>query len=362
MGVILFTAICDHLWVKDFFYHLNPQNYLEYINRVGNALFIRKSSGQGELLLNFLIKKELIFYFIIFIVFVIQGIRFLEYREKFDWKKRGAFSLALAGLSLGIIFTIINLLKPDWYLQYHYNYCVFIPWIIAFCSVLGFYDEVEFKKTGISNLDIISGFLSVFFLIALFTTEEFSSSYLLSPSFGRLFFVAYWWIHVFAITLVLGAGNYLRKHGYQKVATVLFLTGCFVIIWHNALWAHDVPSYKRELHTETKTFLLKYRELSKSAPVISLDLSVPRGDEIMKTLFLTRLAGVEILDSYKRKDFGEILKTKPVPFYVLTKSGNYENLKKEADAIDLRLTDTQDDVYFGCSFFKIISPEKLLKE
>lgn len=96
--------------------------------------------------------------------------------------------------------------------------------------------------------------------------------------------------------------------------------------------------------------------------MISCDLSVPRGDEIMKTLFLTPLPGVEILDSYKRKDFGKILKIKPVPFYVLTKSGNYENLRKEADAIGLRVTDTQDDVYFDCSFFKIISPEKPLKE
>ena len=134
------------------------------------------------------------------------------------------------------------------------------------------------------------------------------------------------------------------------------------MIWHNAFWAHDVPGYKRVLHTQTKTFLDKYRELSKSAPVISCDLSVPREDEIAKVLFLTRLADVEILDLYKRKDFGEILKTKPAPFYVLTKSGNYENLKKEADIIGLRIIDTRDGAYFGCSFFKIVGSEKPLKE
>ncbi len=174
--------------------------------------------------------------------------------------------------------------------------------------------------------------------------------------------MTYFWIHIFALALVLGAGNYLRNNGYRKITTFLFLIGCSVMIWHNAFWAHDVPEYKRVLHTQTKTFLEKYRELSKSAPVISCDLSVPRGDAIMKTLFLTGLAGVEIRDSYMRKDFGEILKTKPVHFYVLTKSGNYENLKREADAIGLRVIDTQDGVYFGCSFFKIISPEKPLKE
>ena len=238
-------------------------------------------------------------------------------------------------------------------IQFNHNYCIFIPWIIAFCSVLGFVEDVESKKIRVNKSDIISGFLSVFFIIAL---------YWISQPFGRFFHVTYFWIHIFALALVLGAGNYLRNNGYRKITTFLFLIGCSVMIWHNAFWAHDVPGYKRALHTETKTFLEKYRELSKSAPVISYDLSVPRGDEIMKTLFLTRLAGVEILDSYKSKDFGAILKTKPVHFYVLTKSGNYENLKREADAIGLRVIDTQDDVYFGCVFFKIISPEKLLKE
>jgi len=362
LGVILFIAACDRYWLNDFLYHLNPKNYLAYIDNIGNAMFVYQSPGYGELLFAYLGKRELIFYFIIFIVFVIQGVRFLEYREKFDWKRKGSFSLALVGLSLGIIFTIINLLKPDWYLQYHYNYCIFIPWIIAFCSVLGFIGEVESKKTTVSKSEIASGCLSVFFIIALFTTGELSSSYLLNSSFGRLFCVAYIWIHVFTIALVLGAGNYLRNNGYRKITTFLFLIGCFVIIWHNAFWAHDLPEYKKELHTETKAFLEKYRELSKSAPVISCDLSVPRGDEIMKTLFLSRLAGVEILDSYKSKDLGEILKTKPVPFYVLTKSGNHENLKKEADSTGLRVIEIQDDVYFGCAFFKIVSSEKPLKE
>ncbi len=362
LGVMLFIAIGDHLFVKDFFYHLNPQNYLEYKNYVGNALFIRKSSGKGQLLLYFFNKQELIFYSIIFIVFVIQGSRFLEYREKFDWKKRGAFCLALAGLSLGIICTIVNLFIPGFPILYHYNYCIFIPWIIAFCAILGFNEEIESKKNRISKSDIISAFLSIFFIISIFTTGNLSSSYLLRPSFGRIFYVAYFWIHVFGIALVLVAGNYLRNKGFRKITAFLFLIGCFVIIWHNAFWAHDVPGYKRELHTETKTFIEKYRELSKSSPVILCDLSVPRGDEIMKTLFLSRLAKREIMHSYRRKDLGEILKTKPVPFYMLTKSGNYENLKKEAGAIGLRVIDIQDIDYFGCSFFKIVSSEKPLKE
>ena len=68
------------------------------------------------------------------------------------------------------------------------------------------------------------------------------------------------------------------------------------------------------------------------------------------------------MNTYMRKDLGENIKTRPVPFYILTKSGNYENLKKEADAIGLRVIDIQDIDYFGCSFFKIVSSEKPLKE
>ena len=356
LAVMLFIASCDYLWLNDFFFHLNPQNYLVYNNFIASKLINLNAPATGTILFYYLEQPDLIFYFIIFIVFIIQGLRFLENRENFDWKKRGSFSLALAGVILGIIFTKNDLSYPGWSVLPNYNYCIFIPWIIAFCSVLGFIKENEFEKTKFSKSDIISGFLSILFIFAIFTTGDTLYSNFLRPSFGRFFYVAFWWVHIFAIALILVAGNYLRKNGYRKITTFLLLIGCFVIIWHNAFWAHGVPSYKRKLNTETIAFLEKYRELSKSASIIPSDCDVARGFEIKATLLLSRLADEEDLVFYSRKDFGVILKSKPVPFYVLTKSEN-ELLKKEADAIGLRVIDNQDDAYFGCSFFKIVSVE-----
>ena len=339
-GIIAFIAINDGYWLHDFSYHLNPKNYFAYKDHMGNKVLEYKDLDQGLLLFSYLNLKEFIFYFIIFIAFVIQGTRFLGSKKIFDWRKNAAFWLAFSGLSTGIILTINSFRHPWMNAQPRFNYCIFIPWIIAFCSILGFVDEPKSIKTKVSISDIISGFLVVFFIIALLTTRDLSAGNSLNQPLGRFLSVSYFWVHVFAIALVLGAGNHLRSSGNRKKSLYIFLIGCFVMIWHNAFWANDMPSYKRQLHTETKNFLTNYRKLSKSAPVISYDLSMPRGDDIAKILFLSRLAGKEIIDSYLMKDFTEILKTQDVPFYILTKPDNYEHLKKKATAVNLKLIDT----------------------
>jgi len=364
-GVMLFIAFNDYIWLGDFFYHLDPGYYLVCKNDIAFKLarVFEGSTGRPQSLITLLTDNMFIPYLIFFITFSFQGFSFLVDKESFDWKKRGSFSLAIGGLSLAIFFSIVSLAHRGWWERPHYNYCIFVPWGIAFCSILRFFKEREPKKKWIDKPDIIAGCLSIVFLIVLFTTR-YASFDLSRPSLGRFFSLVSLWIIVISTILVLAAGNYLSRIGYKKIIVFIFLTGCFGIIWNNANGAtqFSADSKKINLFLQTRLFLEKYQELSQKARIVPVNCDGGRGYELEITLLLAKLIDRKNLNYFDRKDkLPEVLNSVPLPFYLMTKY-DAKFLAHEADAVGFRIIPVADGTYFDCSFYLIVRSDEAEKK
>ena len=354
---MLFIAICDYLWVGDLFYHLNPHNYLMYKNFLSSKMAEIKDPSQGRPLE--ITDGWFIAYLIFFAAFLFHVSSFFEFRKNLDWKKRGMLSFALVGLSLVIIFARTSLLHPGFWVHPQYNYCLFIPWIISFCSILTFKDVTESDRTWTCKLNIIAYILSFLFIIALLTTRDSHYYNWEGSPFGRFFYIASLWILIFAIALILVAGKFLRNNVHQKMAVLIFLIGSFGIMWHNANWTHKISadSYLIKTYFQTKSFLRKYRELSKKAPVVPIDCNVSNAFELRASLLLSKLASQKSLNFfYRTENLKEILKNISIPFYILTKYET-EFLTHEANSIGLNVAPVLDGTYFDCSFYQIAKAE-----
>jgi len=363
LGVMLFIALNDYIWLGDFIFHLNPRNYFLYKNIVSVDLAGLNNMSSGRPL--DITDGWLIAYLIFFMAYLYQGMNSLKNRGNFNWKNRGSFSLALAGFSLIILFARTSFLHPGWWVQSHYSYCLIVPWIVAFCSFIRFIEEPESKKGKPSKSDFMSGLLSILFVITLFTTKN-SHIYSLSRlSFGRFFYLFSLWILIFAITLILITGNYLHRNGYRKTAAFFFLIGCIGIMWHNANWAAKFSSeaFNKKEYIQTNAFLEKYRDLLKKAPVIPIHCNVSRSFELFASLRLAKLIDEKNIKSFiEKRNLQSVIRANSAPFYVLTKKDDADSLAQEANAQSRRVISVQNGSFFDCSFYLISHLDQVDKE
>jgi hypothetical protein len=351
LGVLAFLVVCDSIWLRETLYHLNPQNYIDYKNYLGSLP--AKPQNLKMLFFDFLVKKELIFYYLLLFAFGLQVFHFIKSSDSNGWRKRGTLSIAFSGMTLAVLFTFADFNNPIWNVQYNYNYCVFIPWIIAFCSGMG-WKSIQYSDRGKKSQEpFIQGFLIAVFIFSIFTTGISLYQNLNRSSLGRFVYVNYFWLHILAIALVVFSNQYLPKPGHEKRGKVMFLIGCSVMIWHNAFWAHDLPAMKKNWTIETTNFLIKYRDLKKIWPVYPVACIIPRDAELKETLLLSRMASKDdIKYFYKTRFPQEILHSTSAPFFIFTK------LKKEeiqADVIQEGqfVVPVLEGTYFGGAFYLI---------
>jgi 4-amino-4-deoxy-L-arabinose transferase-like glycosyltransferase len=357
--VVLFIVICDKLWLGNIFYHLDLHTYINYIKYIGGLP--PRPQKMRMMFFQYAAKPQLIFYFILIFTIGIQSSRFLKNKFIANWKKRGGLFLAFAGLTLGGIFTYGDFSKPFFTVQYTYNYGVFIPWVIAFCSIIGWNTGLLWKNEEWNKAAILEWILAAVFLISIMTTGISLYDTIRQPSVGRLIYVSYLWIYILAISLVLLVDNYSFSLEHRKWARIFFIFGCSLMVWHNAFWSHDLPSSMKNDHIETKRLLQEYHALQENYPIYLIGCNIPRDGELAETLQLARLASDENLKYiWEKGDFKKLLKSFHMPFYVLTELKNEKEMISASDQ-SLLVLPLNEGTFYGCKFFLVGKPEDVYR-
>jgi hypothetical protein len=204
--------------------------------------------------------------------------------------------------------------------------------------------------------NIVCVFLSILFVIVIFLTRNVNEYYGGGQSpVGRFIHLGFLWMLVFSVAIVVHAGNYIAKNGFNKIYAALFILGYAGMICYSATYS-NIYSYnvgRMKLAEKTKTFIEKYRKLSQKNNVIPFDCNVSRSFEIRTTLLLSKLEDELGLDYFFAKEgIKKIIDNTKTPFYLFTRL-NPEILNQNLEPTGLHpIPDTAYD-FFGCKFYLI---------
>jgi 4-amino-4-deoxy-L-arabinose transferase-like glycosyltransferase len=358
LSALLFVAICDAVFIRDFFYHLNPRNYLHYFSSIKTKIVLYMNAEKGKPFMIDLLDPKYLTYFIFFIISSIQAFLFIERRKDFKWKMKGVFGLLITGLSVAFIYIRTDIYFPGYYFFEHYYYCLFIPWIVAFCSSLGFSRSEEKTKGFSSKTFFVCLTLCVFYIAILVNTTYLLKDSMSSRSVRNFLFFSSLWIFAASLIVIVITGNTLRRREASRAAVVLFILGCLGLCVHYA-YSIDITNSLRTTYNKTVRTLLKtYESLSKNHPVILFDCNVPRNDEIRMSLLLSKLAKQDDFACFS-KDAGlkEIVQQKKTSVYIFSKEPR-EALMRALNNLDVEIVLANKENLFGCQFYFIEKDQK----
>lgn len=341
-----FIAVCDHLFVQEFFYHLNPQNYIAYKDLIARKLSERMDPDRGKSIMGDFFDGVLRAYCVFFIIFLLQVTRSIQRKEIFTWEKRGVIAVSLVGISVFVDLLVVGVRYPGVYLLVHYYTCVYVPWIIAFCAMVGpMNNAVEEGRFIFRRETAVSVVIAATYVFWLLAARE-SPNYLFAKNFSFA-------ILVFCAVLGAASGNVGQKDHVGRLASFLFILGCAGMIWHGVTWGQLYVKETRwlESNKQVSTFLTRCKDLSRVHAVVPFDCNVPMGDEIREYMLLTKVVDAKAGEYFKSTEgLEKMLWDKDLPLYLLTRLASDE-LEKKLRSTEWSASAVEGSELYGCRVY-----------
>ena len=256
VGGFLFLSICDYIWLNDFFYHVDPGNYLAHLDRFNNQLredMIGYQSGTNwtstffeNLVTNAFPMAHIIAYISVYLTLIcIPGDRKYENRKYLSFS---IFLVSVISLTLHESFHV-------WYtaLKIHKRYMltIIIPFMLSLCCLLPFNKKEKNEHVSDSG-DLFDAALVCIFVVFFFITnrnesyfKELETAWKLGNS---LIHVYSFWFLLTGVSMALFFGRKLSLSVKQRRVKYLAYIGLGIIIWYSTTWGNIAAYSYRPTH------------------------------------------------------------------------------------------------------------------
>jgi len=238
---LLFLAVCDQIWLGEFFYHFDFSNYLSfsgkcvenlrhYINLSGvmwNPTFFEKFKGGGNI-------QYLIYIAIYLTLFSVPT------SKEFQKKKYLSFALFLVAVISIVFHEFLHVRNTMLQMHYRWMYTSTIPFILSFCTLLPYSSSHEKNGLRISrymSIALAITFTTLFFITRRKTSfyDEFITQWQLSNS---LFHVFSFWFFLLGAGMMLFYGFRVFSENQSRIRYMGLFLGVAIIIWYSTSWSH----------------------------------------------------------------------------------------------------------------------------
>lgn len=262
LACFLFMAICDFIWLDNFFLHLNPLNYFDFLSwfdgRVDSA---RSRTGYGiKWSATYLLTLCNYRYFHI-LLFAIVSLVLISTNTEESKKHRVYFAFAIFLISI-CSFTLHEAFHC-WSTRLpvfpRYMLTMNIPFILSFCILLPC--KIISEKNENQKEILFDCILVVYFIFIFFITRHYGDYYYILRTkwtlLNSILHVFSFWILLAGVGFTFYCGNFLHtnskpiKRSYQILLKTGFFAGIVIIISYSVFWGNDFSQNRTNKYIKT---------------------------------------------------------------------------------------------------------------
>ena len=366
-GAYLFISILNGIWLNDFFYHINPNSYFDFLNRF-NTQLVRDFVVINKWSPTFI--RQIIDYspWIIVYICALTMLFFLRLKHN-KYHSYVVFCIFFAGGMSFLIHEIVHVFYVGLNIHFRYMLSMIIPALIAFSILLPINERqaIEYKE-GVLSVNLL---LSIVFAISIFFLTKDTYYQALNQSWeleSRLINVFSFWFFLLGFGFIFYDSNKIIM--LKKIIPLLSLNviGYMMIISYSGLWANIQSKDLSHRAVEQRT--VSYERFKKNHGLIADRLLIANLEPTrnMQNYFeyiyldgeITRTNYMEIIKQEFSKDkkiINEMDEIKYNKYQYLLTHYDMETLKKRALGYNLKFNIKTTDhfsVYFGNTLYEII--------
>ncbi len=239
----LFMSINNQIWLNDFFYHINPNNYIAFLDRFDvqiSADMVKKNKWTPVFIKQIYGTAHWVSVYIALAL----SLFFLNY-TKANKKYFVAFTVASIAITSFVIHESVHLSYVGLNMHERYMFTMIIPILIAFAILVPLNEGVSkrFSQGKIS----VNLLLGLFFFAVLFLSRnptyyaDLASSWSLYNSVINVFS---FWIFLLGVGLLLFSANGNLKSENNRVPMLSAIAGFCIIILYSSIWGNIKSEYQ----------------------------------------------------------------------------------------------------------------------
>lgn len=251
LGLLILAGL-DSYFLGDFFYHLRPEIYFQYLNAMTSKL--HAGLPMRELYAKFVPHFLFIYPFYLMLGFV-QLLRLYENYQRNKEIIKHIWKIVLIIVSYSLLMTASYLLAPAMPVLANYTYPLIIPVLVVF----GLSIREAWPNQKEDNLlqRRVSLTLAIIFVVVLATLPrpEFYESFFYEKTlWGRIYLLVSVWIFVALLPALIFVKRLTLVHQTRR-KWICSLLLSFILVWHNATWASIFSNKPKNLNRKTQSFL-----------------------------------------------------------------------------------------------------------
>ncbi|MEH0019120.1 MAG: hypothetical protein V6Z89_05680 [Desulfobacter sp.] len=268
---LLFIAVCDYIWLGDFFWHININNYTDFMSwfsgrvdqaRVKSSHGVSWSKTYFEELLNYE------FIHILFCAVASMVLLALDMGKGLNRKNSIAFAIILVGISSVVLHEAFHAWQTKLGIYPRYMLTMDIPLLIAFTIMLPI-DKFDFWEGSKRQIHRYADLLLILFFVFLFFYTRHYNYGLLKHHWGvfnSLLHVFSFWALLTATGGLLFCGvwmgqklkvSQLNLAKYVGLFCLMVISG-YSIIWGNNYSHKHVQTGKKRIEAKYTNFIKSY--------------------------------------------------------------------------------------------------------
>ena len=274
MVSLLFIAVCDFIWLDDFFWHINPFNYTDFLSWFsGRVDYAREATGSGTKWTKTYFQQLLNYEFIhILLSAIVTAVLLVtNIGKKFGRQNYIAFAIFLISICSFTLHEVFHVWQTRLGIYPRYMLTMNIPFLISFVILLPIRTLPVNKnyEEGNNYFDLI---LIGFFSVILFFTGHYNYAALKSEwtLFNSILHIFSFWIFFAATVGIIYSGNLLRHiydlkgHRYRKFLKgicygCIIIISAYSIIWGNNFSNKHAKKGKRRIFQQFTSFEQSYK-------------------------------------------------------------------------------------------------------
>lgn len=243
LGGFVFLSVCNAVWLGDFYYHINPHSYFEFLNRFDGQIssdIISKRKWSPTFIKQIIDSTPWVLVYIVatVLLFSLNGIR--ERKDTYI-----AFCVFMVGVSSFVIHESVHVGFVALNIHFRYMLTMIVPVLIAFSILLPI--NVDRNNSEIVNVFRFNVALSLFFLVVLFATRNQDYYQSLEKTwslYNSLINVFSFWFFLFGFCLLFYRSNEQIENRSVKLRLLLQIIGGVILVIYSSLWANIQGSYQ----------------------------------------------------------------------------------------------------------------------